>query len=135
MIGTVLLAGLLMASEPAQIQVDVGRANWTTLPRLQAVARPLPSAPMVEKVEEMLRTGACRLRGQTANRFDITVPYAVLVNTDGSARRVIVGETGCADLESYVGLVVLELAREGDFRPSGGNGSRWLASEINFNLE
>jgi hypothetical protein len=118
------------------VTVDVGRADWKSLPSLKTAGRPLPTPLMVEKVENLLASGKCKLKGQSANRFDITIPYAVLVKPDGSSNNVIVGETGCAELESLVGVVVLQLAREGEFRPSAGDKQpRWLASAINFNLE
>jgi len=136
MIGSILAAAFLMGASPAdEVTVDVGRADWSTLPALKRAGRRLPTPMMVEKVEELLSSGKCRLKGQSAKRFDITVPYAVLVKPDGSSTNVIVGETGCAELESLVGLVVLELAREGEFRPSGDRQPRWLASALNFNLQ
>ena len=58
-----------------------------------------------------------------------------LVEPDGKAYRVVVNELGCAPLEAYAGAVVLELARLGDFRPTGKDKSSWYGSEINFTLE
>ena len=136
MIGSILAAAFMMAAPPAEeVTVDVGRADWATLPQLKTAGRPLPTPMMVAKVEEMLASKACRLKGQSPARFDIDVPYAVLVKPDGSSNNVIVAETGCPQLESFVGMVVLELAREGEFRPSADQRPRWLASSINFNLE
>jgi hypothetical protein len=121
-------------SAPAEIQVDVGKGNFASLPPLQAVDRRLPSPGMVERVEKMLSAGTCSLPGQSAAQFDITVPYAVQVQPDGSASRVIVSEVGCPALESYVGLLVLERARQGDFAPSKAAQTRWYGDDINFNL-
>jgi hypothetical protein len=42
---------------------------------------------------------------------------------------------GAGALESYVGLVVLTLADQGDFRSSGQAKARWYASELNFTQE
>jgi hypothetical protein len=126
---------LLLASVSGPIQVDVGRANWSTLPPLRAVQRVLPSPDMVDRVETMLETGTCKLEGQTAKKFDITIPYAVLLEPDGKAKRVVVAETGCAELETYVGVIVTAMAREGDFQPTREAKARWFASELNFNLQ
>ena len=129
-----IFAALLLGTSTGPIQVDVGRADWDKMPPLK-VERRLPTAAMVGQVEKILLNGGCRFEGQTARQFDITVPYAVLVEPDGGARRVVVGETGCAPLESYVGLVVLTMADEGDFRSSGQSTARWYASELNFTQE
>lgn len=134
MMNALIAAALLAGADPG-IQVDVGRFDQKALPVLQAVDRLLPTPNMVRDVEEMLESGTCKFSGQSANRFDITVPYAVLVEPDGTSSRVVVQETGCEQLESYVGLLVLEMARQGDFVKSGGQQARWYTSELNFNLQ
>ena len=130
-----LVAALLLGSASGPVQVDVGRADWSRMPALNTVERQLPTPSMVGDVERMLVSGQCTLAGQTSRKFDITVPYAVLVEPDGSARHVVVAETGCAPLESYVGLVVLTMADAGDFRSAGQAKPRWYASALNFNQE
>lgn len=133
MLGSIV-ATLLLGAASGPIQVDVGRAEWDKMPSLK-VDRRLPTAEMVGQVEAMLTSGKCAMKGQTARKFDITVPYAVLVEPDGGARRVVVAETGCAPLESYVGLVVLTMADQGDFRSAGQDRARWYSSELNFTQE
>ena len=135
MLSTILAAAFLMGSPAPDLKVDVGHANWEALPPLRAVQRGFPTPDMVDKVEKMLGPGGCSIPGQSSSRFDITVPYAVKVNPDGSADHVIVADMHCPALESYVGLVVLELARRGDFRASGAGQAQWYASSLNFNLQ
>jgi hypothetical protein len=134
MISTIIAVMLLSSAPAAGIKVDVGRVNLSTLPQLQRSQRSLPTARMVSEVEDMLRAGDCNIPGQRSTRFDIDVPYAVLVEPDGSASRVVVGELGCPELESYVGLVILELARLGDFAGTGQKKAKWYGSKLNFNL-
>ncbi len=134
MLGSIAYA-MLLSTVSGPIQVDVGRANWTALPPLKAVERVMPSPEMVDRVETMFESGACSIPGQSAKKFDITIPYAVLVEPDGSARRVVVAETGCAALETYVGLIVSAMAREGDFQRTREAKARWFSSELNFNLQ
>ena len=131
-----LVAALLMAGAPAAgLKVDVGRVNLSTLPELARSRRALPTADMIGRVEDMLRSGECRIPGQRSSRFNIDVPYAVLVQPDGSASRVVVGELGCEELESYVGLIILELARLGDFAETGETKAKWYGAKLNFNLQ
>ena len=129
-----ILALAAFAAAPVSPQVDVGRANWNAFPELRRSPRELPMAAMVAQVETFLRDGRCALAGQTAHRFDITIPYLVLVEPDGSPSRVVVADIGCPVLETYVGSVVIALAREGDFRPTGESRARWYGSSFNFNL-
>jgi hypothetical protein len=134
MTGSILVLALLLGIADPAIQVDVGRADWNAMPPLKAERRDLPTLEMVGRVQEMLASGECRLAGQTQHRFDLTVPYAVLVEPDGRPRRVVVAESGCSALETYVGRIVLAMADARDFKPTGERTARWFASAVNFTL-
>ena len=131
---TALLALVALFSASGDVQVDVGRADWNSFPALQRADRELPMGAMLSRVEAILRERQCQLPGQSPRRFDITVPYLVLLEPDGSTNRVVVADIGCPALETYVGSIVTALAREGDFRPTGDARARWYASNVNFNL-
>ncbi len=126
---------LLLEAPAATMQIDVGTGNWAALPDLKAETVRLPTSDMVHRVQRLLAAGECEFDGHSSRRFDITVPYAVLVEPDGTARRAIVAEMGCPALEAYVGGVVLKLAQRGDFQPTGEREARWFGSELNFNLQ
>jgi hypothetical protein len=129
-IASMFLAG----AAPSEIQVDVGQIKLASLPQAVRVERDLPTAQMVGEVERILGPGGCKLPGQSARSFDIDIPYAALVQPDGSVTRVVVGELGCSQLETFAGLVVLELARQGDFRKNAPEKARWYGDTLNFNL-
>ena len=132
---SLVLALAALVSTPSAIPVDAGRANWSAFPTLAREARPLPTLDMIGRVETMLREDQCTLPGQRASNFDITVPYLVLVEPDGSASRIVVADMGCPELETYVGSIVTALSHAGDFRPTGQQRARWYAGDINFNLD
>ena len=129
-----LIALAAFAPAPVNAQVDVGRADWSAFPQLRRAARELPIATMVEHVETILRERNCEISGQAPHHFDITIPYLVLLEPNGSPSRIVVADIGCPALETYVGSVVLALAREGDFSPTGESRARWYGSSFNFNL-
>jgi hypothetical protein len=131
-----LLAALVAVSAPAAGQtVEVGRANWSKLPKLEIGDRMFNYEPLVTEVERMLREKQCDLPGQSARRFDITVPYAVLIEPNGQISRVLVSEMDCKPLETLVGETAIVLAQSARPTPSGAQKARWYASEVNFNLQ
>jgi hypothetical protein len=132
---TEIAAAMLLASGNGGMQVDVGRFNMSAMPQLQLSKRELPTPAMVAEVETMFRDGSCSMPSQSARRFDVDVPFAVLVEPDGSAHRAVIGEVGCRKLETLVGLIVEQLAREGSLGRSAGTKAKWFASKINFNLK
>lgn len=130
-----LAAMLVAASAPAEIVIDVGKINVGALPAVKRAERELPTAAMVGQVSTMLAEGKCALKGQRPARFDIDVHYAVLLDPDGTAQRVVVGELGCPALETYAGALVLEFARLGDFKATGQKNAKWFGGILNFNLQ
>jgi hypothetical protein len=123
---------VLEAGEGQAIQA--GSAKWETLPPLKERPAHLPYSRLIPTVEEMLRKGECQMPGQTPKSFDIVVPFAVLVEPDGKATRVLIPEETCAPVGTLVGLVALSRARRGDFLPTNEPKARWYSSSINFTV-
>ena len=121
-------------SVPADVQIDVGQAQWSTFAELRPQPRDLPTGAMLTRVESILRDRECEMRGQTWRRFDITVPWLVQVEPDGRLSRLVVADMGCRPLEVYVATLVVALAQRGDIRPAIAAEPRIYASEFNFNL-
>lgn len=120
------------ASAPAEIEVGVGRFDPADFPELIRIERRLPEDEMHRRVEAMLGDGRCTLAGATERRFNIVVPFAILMHPDGRPEEVIVHEAGCESLETLVGQIVLAQIRRGDFRPQHREGERWYVSELGF---
>lgn len=123
-------AGLLIALQG--VPVAVGNFETATLPPLTKVDRVLPHATMTKRVEEILATGECAIEGQSSRSFDIVVPYAVLLMTDGSVAKVVVHDTGCAPLTTLVAEVVVSQAGRGDFVAGERQAQEWFGSDVYF---
>ena len=116
----------------SSVPVDVGRFNSKDFPNLTTLERRMPHGDMVARVEQILAKRTCRLKGQTKTDFDITVPYAALMEDGGTLKRVVVKEIGCAPIETLIGQIVAARAARGDFPVKQGEGERWYASEVSF---
>lgn len=129
-----LILALIQPGPPpvAEIPVDVGRFDPSEFPEPIRLERRMPEAAMVGRVEEMLSDGSCTIAGAHDRRFNIVVPFALLMNADGTTESVVVHESGCEALETLVGRIVLAQLRRGDFRPQHGEGERWYVSELGF---
>lgn len=121
-------------SVPADVQIDVGQAQWSTFAELDPEPRDLPTGAMLTRVESILRDRECEMRGQNWRRFDITVPWLIQVEPDGRLSRLVVADMGCRPLEVYVATLIVALAQRGDIRPALASESRIYASDFNFNL-
>jgi hypothetical protein len=135
-----MLAALLFAvmqatpAPAADIDVDVGRFDPSEFPELIRLDRRMPEDEMVRRVEAMISDGRCTIEGATDRRFNIVVPFAILMDADGTPDSVVVHEAGCAALETLVGQIVLAQLERGDYRPQHREGQRWYVSELGFAL-
>lgn len=130
-----LIAALAMLAMPATAQtVETGRSDdWDGYPPIKrSSARPLDVSFLSDWAYDILKTGKCKLPGQRAERFDIDVPYVALVEPNGTVKRIIVAETGCTPLNSMVGTTVFEMAKRGEFKPTGQDQPLWFSDRIQF---
>jgi hypothetical protein len=114
------------------VPVDVGRWQPADFPNLIKLERTLPHAEMTRRVENMFDKGTCRIANQNHRRFDVTIPYAALMEHSGKLKKVVVGEVGCPSLELLVGQVVISQASRGDFKIQHISGDQWYTSELYF---
>jgi hypothetical protein len=127
-----LLLAVLQPAPVVDVGVDVGRFDPADFPELIRIERRMPENEMHRRVEAMIEDGRCRLEGATHRRFNIVVPFAILMQADGTPEEVVVHEAGCEALETLVGQIVLAQLRRGDFRPQHDEGDRWYVSELGF---
>ena len=133
MFAALLLAFVQPGPAPAvNIEVNVGRFDPSEFPEVVRLDRRMPEAEMVTRVEAMLTDGRCTIEGAHDRRFNIVVPFAILMQADGTPDTVVVHEAGCVALETLVGRIVLAQLARGDFRPQHAEGERWYVSEVGF---
>ena len=127
-----LFSLLALAATPVYAPIFVGKFDPSEFPNAEKVARRMPNADLNHRIEEILSHRRCSLEGQTKARFDIVVPYAVLMDPNGKPQKVVVKEMGCEPIEQLVGEIGSELANAGDFKVTHTAGDKWYVSEAYF---
>lgn len=130
----ILLLALAATAAPvtAQTVEATSRTRWEGLPPVKMKATELNVPLLNDWAEKVLSSGECNVPGQRPNRFDIDQPYAVLVAPDGTVQRILVGDAGCAGLNSLLGTTVHQWAEEGRYKPTGAAEPRWYRGRIAF---
>ena len=129
------LFALFATGQPASdVPVEVGRFDPDAFPEAVRLDRRMPHGEMVRRVETILSEGQCSIDGAHEGRFNIVVPFALLMEPDGFTSTVVVSEQGCVPLETLVGQIVLAQLERGDFQPEHAEGERWYVSELAFAL-
>lgn len=125
-------AAALNPSVPANI--DVGEANWSSYPLLETANLAIPNGEMVGQVERLLQRDVCTFEGQSGRRFDIDVNYAIALDPQGNATRIVVEDVGCRPLELMVGRIAADIVSRGFVRTQPPAQETIFANRINFNL-
>jgi hypothetical protein len=136
---TLLMFAALAAAAPAGAQtVETGRADWNALPQApmrHSYAQYIDQNRVTLWTEQVLRSGECKVKGMRPEKFDIDVPYAVLVAPDGKVERILIPEMGCAGLNTIIGSTVMDLVKAGAFKPTGENQAFWYGDRLAFAQE
>lgn len=128
----VLAAALLCIGTPAVAQsVEVAGGDWSDIPQIRAAGTKTMSEDALQRIEHLLGPDGPCASGQR-NSIDLRVPFLLQFGQSGSVERIVIKRTGCRQLESLLGTVVLGMAEAGEFRPTGENPANWYRSEINY---
>jgi hypothetical protein len=127
-----MLSFILMLASTTHAPIFVGKFDPAEFPNAQKVERRMPHADLNNRIERILGSHQCSLDGQNKRKFDIVVPYAVLMDPSGKPSKVVVKDIGCAPIERLVGEIGSELANAGDFKTSHETGDHWYVSEAYF---
>lgn len=123
------------AASSNDLPVNIGRFNPEAFPEARMRYRRMPVRTMVGVVENIMREERCQFPGQNPRRYDIRVPYVVKVEPDGRVSEAVVTDMSCAPLEYYVGTMIQELARRGDYAPPrDAREARWYVAEARFTV-
>jgi hypothetical protein len=125
---------LVLLAASGGVPVAVGNFDISTLPNLAKVERTLPHADMTKRVDDMLASKQCTIKGQYKGRFDIVVPYAIQMDSSGTATKVVVSDLGCQPLSMLVAKIVVAQAARGDFKPKPGVPTEWYSSDVYFRM-
>ncbi|HEY0111614.1 MAG TPA: hypothetical protein VGB59_00525 [Allosphingosinicella sp.] len=125
---------LLLAATPTanDVKVEVGTGDWSSVPYARETGKLMAGAETVGRIEAALERGRCSLPGLSRRRLDLSVPFLLHFQGNGELTRVVVRKLQCPEAESVIASAVLELAKSGEYRPTGENQTGWYRGELSF---
>lgn len=124
-----VLAIAVLFAAPAYSQVSTATGNWENIPRVTKRGNQSYSAFAMTKLDAAL-TSDCMKRERRNQIVDVSIPFLIEFGSDKSVKRVVVKKLDCPQAEALIGGVVLELAKTGEYRPTGENQANWYRGEI-----
>ena len=132
------LAAFAFAAPASAQTVEVAHGDWNNLVQARmkhSYAQYVDQNRAVLWTEQVLRSGECKVKGMRPDKFDIDVPYAVLVAPDGKVERVLIPDMGCAGLNTVVGSTIMDVVKAGAFKPTGEKQPIWVGDRLAFARE
>ena len=126
----IALALVSTAASPT-VPVSVASGDWSNIPFAQKRGLQRVSTSSIEQFEAALMEQCKPALG--ANReLELTVPFLIRFGTDGSVQEVVVHRLNCPSAEAVLGGAVLQLARTGEYKPTGENLTGWYRGEFSL---
>ena len=126
----------LAATGTANAQsVDVGEGDWSSVPLIAPRGHVGIAPAAIDRLHTLASLTSCKVQGFEAKRIDLTVPFVMQFTPQGAVDRIVLRDLKCPALETALGTVVLEMAKAGEYRPTGRNPQRWYRSELSFESE
>lgn len=126
-----MLAGLSSQASLASSQVSVASGDWSNIPLVRNQGTLRISTEAVEQIEAAA-FGECAKPGQSDRHLKLTIPFLIRFSPQGSVEQVVVRRMNCPRIEQVAGGAVLQIARDGGYRPTGENLEHWYRGEINI---
>ena len=128
----VAAAALLLGSASASAAtIEVGTGDWSNIPEMRQLVDSIDSNT-VAAIHETIESGECKIEGQREGDLDMTVPFLVQFDANGSVQRLVIEKMGCAKAEGILAGALLKLIDRGGFRPVGGMQQGWFRSQVSF---
>ena len=125
----IVLAIAVLFAVPAYSQVSTATGNWENIPRVIKKGNQSYSAFAMTKLDAALTSG-CMKRERKNQIIDVNIPFLIEFGPDQAVKHVVVKKLDCPESEALIGGVIFELAKIGEYRPSGENQANWYRGEI-----
>ncbi|QDP18804.1 hypothetical protein [Sphingomonas xanthus] len=133
-LGSAILAATSASMALASPQVSTAGGDWSNIPLIKTQGSLRISTEAIDQIEAAA-AGPCARSGLSKKHVELTMPFLVKFSSQGAVERVVVREMQCAAIEQVIGGAVLQLAKAGEYRPTGENIEGWYRGEIALSLQ
>ena len=128
-----VLAALTASPLPAQ-EVSVAGGDWSDIPPLVQLGSKTISERALTQLNDAVVASKCEAAG-SERHMRLSVPFLLRFSGQGHIEQVVVQRIGCPAVETVLGGAVLQLAKSGEYRPSGVNQTGWYRGlfEVSYN--
>jgi hypothetical protein len=125
------LAAVLAASPLAAEQVSVAEGDWSAIPMVYSRGDLRMSDRSLNQLTEAVALNKCTSVG-TEKHMSLSVPFLLEFSPRGEVQQVVVRRIDCPAVEVVLGGALLQLAKSGEYQPTGQNQAGWYRGVFEF---
>jgi hypothetical protein len=126
-----LVAAAALYASAGDPEVSVASGDWGNIPAIAQVGDLQISDQFANQLISAVAANNCASAG-TPKHVNVAVPFLVQFTPQGQLERVVVHRIDCPAVEMIVGSVVLNMAKAGNYRPTGKNIEGWYLGRFEF---
>jgi hypothetical protein len=128
---TAVFATLACIATPlAAQQISVGTGDWSNIPQVISRGHVAATPRTVDDIAAAAVSGSCTNVARDVRHVNLSVPFLILFTGKGEVQNIVVQKLGCPKVESLVGGTLLQMAKEGEYRPTGANEIGWYRGQF-----
>ena len=122
-----------LAAGPLPAQVSVAGGDWSNIPAVQARGDLRISNKALNQLSDAVVANKCDSIGDEKH-MRLKVPFLMEFTPGGEIQQVVVQRIDCPAVEVVLGGALLQLAKSGEYRPTGENHTGWYRGLFEFSL-
>lgn len=123
------LIAILAATGTAAEPVSVASGDWSDIPAIGKRGGSVVHNAVAVQIADAL-AGECLAPGARKDRLAVRIPFLVEFTPTGQVKQVVVQNINCPRAEAALGGAVLQLAKQGEYRPTGENQVGWYRGDF-----
>jgi hypothetical protein len=123
------ISAALIATPLAAAPVSVAWGDWKDIPEIQKKGELRISGQTVDRIAASLKKEECPVAGG-AKHVRLSVPFLMEFAPTGEVQQIVIWKLNCPQIEALVGGTLDQLAREGEYKPTGLNQTGWYRGEF-----
>ena len=119
-----------IATPLAAQQVSVGTGDWSNIPPVISRGHVAATPRTVDDIAAAAVNNSCTSIARDLRHVNLSVPFLIEFSGKGEVQSIVVQKLGCPKVESLVGGTLLQMAKEGEYRPTGANEIGWYRGQF-----
>ena len=124
-----VIAAATMTSSAGAENVSSAWGDWREIPPIVKKGDLRVSSETVNRIAASLQKNECPVAGDYRH-VRLAVPFLMEFTPSGQVQQVVVWKLNCPQIEALVGGTLLQMARSGEYRPTGMNQLGWYRGEF-----